>query len=331
MPTLFGAPERYAAGLKEIAPRTHAWLQPNGSWGESNAGLVVGDGESLLIDTLFTPSMTRRMLDAMQAHIEGAPISRVVNTHGDGDHWWGNELLADREIVATAAAAEEMRETSPAAIGRLRGLGRVAKVVGSSPVPYMRRGAVRATGDFFLRVFEPYDFSGITATPATRTFEGSLKLEAGGREIELIEVGPAHTAGDLIVHVPDVRVVFAADVVFLGSTPIMWAGPVERWLTALDRIQALEPDVVVPGHGPLTDAQGIEVLREFWLWLESATRRGRSAAEILASDDYRSKPWADWEAPERIVANVHMLRRQNGGPVGLRERVRLFAAMGQAA
>jgi cyclase len=59
--------------------------------GESNAGLVVGDGTSLLVDTLWDPRLTRRMLNAMAALIEGAPIKRLVNTHSDGDHWWGNQ------------------------------------------------------------------------------------------------------------------------------------------------------------------------------------------------------------------------------------------------
>ena len=77
--------------------------------------------------------------------------------------------------------------------------------------------------------------------PPTRTFDQQLTLDAGGRTVELIEVGPAHTLGDTFVWVPDVRVLFAADIVFNGVTPIMWAGPVEGWLTALDTAAALAP------------------------------------------------------------------------------------------
>jgi cyclase len=103
--TLFGDPERYASGLTAVASRVHAWLQPNGAWGESNAGLVVGEGESLLVDTLWDLTLTRRMLDAMGPLAEQAPIRTLVNTHGDGDHWWGNQLVGAQKIVATEAAA----------------------------------------------------------------------------------------------------------------------------------------------------------------------------------------------------------------------------------
>src|SRR3954462_13034469 len=105
MATLFGDPGRFPAGLTEVAPGVHAWMQPNGAWGESNAGLVVGDSASLLIDTLWDLPLTRRMLAAMRPLVADAPIRMLVNTHGDGDHWWGNELVEAPEIVATAAAA----------------------------------------------------------------------------------------------------------------------------------------------------------------------------------------------------------------------------------
>src|SRR5438552_13853485 len=107
--TLFGKPARYDGGLQEVAEGTFAWLQPNGEFGESNAGVVVGEGEALLVDTLWDPVLTRRMLDSIGAHI-GAPISTLVNTHSDGDHVWGNQLLAGTEIIATHAAARIIQE-----------------------------------------------------------------------------------------------------------------------------------------------------------------------------------------------------------------------------
>jgi cyclase len=78
---------RFDGGLREVAPGIHAWLQPNGTWGESNAALVVGDGASLLVDTLWDVRLTARMLDAMRPLTDGAPIATLVNTHSDGDHW----------------------------------------------------------------------------------------------------------------------------------------------------------------------------------------------------------------------------------------------------
>ncbi len=324
MATPFGDPERYTAGLTQVAPGVHAWLQPNGAWGESNAGLIVGEGESLLVDTLWDLVLTRRMLAAMEPLVRAAPIGRLVNTHGDGDHWWGNELVGAREIVATdAAAAHEMKAVTPGSMAALRRLGAALELAG--------RGSLEWSGRFLRGMAGPYEHRGITLTRPTRTFSGRLELDVGGRKVELIEVGPAHTHGDLIVHVPDARVVFAADIAFVGSTPVMWAGPLEGWLRALDAIEALEPEVVVPGHGPVTDVAGMGELRAYWSYLDNAARRGLVAREIVTSDEYSSQPFANWECPERAVINLHTLGRHRRGAAEPRGPgvVRILAAVGR--
>ena len=81
-------------------------------------------------------------------------------------------------------------------------------------------------GRFVGEALGPFSFREVRLRRPDRTFRGELALEVGGREVRLIEVGPAHTPGDLIVHVPDTRVVFAGDILFIGVTPVMWAGPV---------------------------------------------------------------------------------------------------------
>jgi cyclase len=96
-------------GLVEVGEGVWAWLQGDGSWGWSNAGLVTGSGEALLVDTLFDWRLTREMLAAMRAATPAAArIATVVNTHSNGDHCYGNALVEGAEIVATRAAAEEM-------------------------------------------------------------------------------------------------------------------------------------------------------------------------------------------------------------------------------
>ncbi|HEY6672838.1 MAG TPA: MBL fold metallo-hydrolase, partial [Solirubrobacterales bacterium] len=113
---------RFEGGLSEVGPGVHAWLQPNGLLGESNAALIVGDGASLLVDTLWDPRLTRRMLAAMGPLLEDARIVTVVNTHSDGDHWWGNQEVPAAEIIATEAAAAVMGDESPAEMKRFGAL-----------------------------------------------------------------------------------------------------------------------------------------------------------------------------------------------------------------
>ena len=310
--SLLGQPARFSAGLSDLGGGLYAWLQPNGGLGESNAGLIVGEGESLLIDTLWDTRLTRRMLEAMAPHTAAAPIRRLINTHGDPDHCWGNQLLTGAEIIATRATEEDMRGEDPRRLRLLALAGRLLP------------GGLSA----FARLLRPYDFSGIKVTPPTRTFDGVLKLEVGGRPVELIESGPAHTPGDLIVHIPDERVVFAGDLLFVGVTPIMWVGPVENWLAALDRIIELGPRAVVPGHGPVTDLEGVQTMKSYWEFVTPAVREGRTAAEIFRA---LPEPFAGWDNPERIAVNAAIIARGGGPRVPERARMRLLGEMGALA
>ncbi|MDH3707864.1 MAG: MBL fold metallo-hydrolase, partial [Acidimicrobiia bacterium] len=103
----------YQTGLVEVADGVHAWLQAGGGWGWSNAGVAVGEGESLLVDTLFDLRLTQTMLDAMAGLTAPAPIRTLVNTHANGDHCYGNELVTDAEIIASEAARAEMEALPP--------------------------------------------------------------------------------------------------------------------------------------------------------------------------------------------------------------------------
>jgi cyclase len=336
--TLFGKPARFQGGLHEVAPGVFAWLQPNGEWGESNAGLVVGDGGALLIDTLWDPRLTRRMLDAMEERV-GVPIEVVVNTHSDGDHVWGNQLLEGVETIATDAAIELIRDEPPAALRRFKAAAPRLKLLGRLPLPGLH---LRELGAYVEAMLSPYDFSEVRLTPPSRGFSGELVKEAGGRQVRLLEVGPAHTAGDLIVHVPDARVVFAADVLFVGVVPVMWAGPTANWIAALDRILSLDPQVIVPGHGPVCGPAEVRALRDYLDWVDSEAGPrlagglsvAETARELVLGDEYRRAPWAGWDSPERIVitiATIDRHRRGDAGRVGPRERATLFARVASLA
>src|SRR5580658_2181388 len=86
----------YDKGLHEVADGVWAYLQPDGGWGWSNAGLVTGGGHALLVDTLFDLKLTAEMLDDMRRTTpEATRIGTVVNTHANGDHCFGNELVSD--------------------------------------------------------------------------------------------------------------------------------------------------------------------------------------------------------------------------------------------
>ena len=292
----------YRKGMHEVANGVWAYLQPDGGWGWSNAGLITDDDQSLLIDTLFDLKLTAEMLDAMRRITPAANrIDSLVNTHANGDHWFGNSLVEGAEIVASASAAAEMLELPP---------DRFAQLMKGAP-------DMGETGAFLARVFGAFDFDGIVAALPTRTFTGELALAVGDRRINVLEVGPAHTAGDVVVHLPDEGVVFTGDILFHGGHPIVWAGPVSNWIAACDRILALEPVVVVPGHGPLAERAAVSDLKGYFEYLTDETRlrfdAGMSAAD--AARDIDLGPYSGWSEDERVVVNVGCLYREFGAEV----------------
>ena len=283
----------YTKGLHEISDGCFAYLQPDGGWGWSNAGLLVGDGQSLLVDTLFDLKLTGEMLGAMRPHIRNAPIATLVNTHANGDHCYGNELVVGAEIIATEHAAREMTEVPPAMLAAMN-------------------QAPGEVGDMFRSFFGAFDFEGIESVLPTRTFTGSLSLEVGGRTVELVEVGPAHTFGDAIVYSPSDRAVYTGDILFNGGMPIVWAGPLSNWVAACDRILGLDIDHVIPGHGPLTDKSGVVAMRDELVRTDAEARRCHAEGMDpwqAAQEIYRSSR-ADMSERGRVAVNVEAVWRE---------------------
>ncbi|MFD8731463.1 MBL fold metallo-hydrolase [Streptomyces sp. NPDC059611] len=224
--------------LKQIAPGVFVWQPGEGAtWGLANCGLVVSGGQALVIDTPYTPALTDAFLAAARtAAGPGVALDRVAVTHANGDHTWGLQQLPGAEVFATHATLEhQCLEPKPQQLQAL--------IHDSDPD--------RPLGWYFREHFGKFDFADIQVLPPTATFTGRRDLQVGRTPVELHEVGPAHTVGDLIAHLPEQRTVFAGDIVFAGDHPSHWAGPLKHVVRACLRILDLDPEWIVPGHGPL--------------------------------------------------------------------------------
>jgi 2-keto-4-pentenoate hydratase/2-oxohepta-3-ene-1,7-dioic acid hydratase in catechol pathway/glyoxylase-like metal-dependent hydrolase (beta-lactamase superfamily II) len=287
----------YTRGLHSVADRVWAWTLPDGGYGWSNAGLVCGDGESLLVDTLFDVHLTAEMLDAMKPMTGASPITKALITHSNGDHTHGNQLLdPDVVIVAATGTAEEIaHEMAPEMLSMVQHAD-----LGPTATRYLRER------------FGHFDFGGITLRNADVTFDDKLDIAVGGRHVTLLNLGPAHTAADSVVHVPDAGVLFGGDLLFIGGTPIVWAGPIANWIAACDAMIALDAPIVVPGHGPITDPDGIRAVRGYFehivAEIDAAHRKGLTFAE--AADAIDLGKYAQWLDSERVVVNVYQRYRE---------------------
>ncbi len=309
----------YTKGLHDLGNSVYAYLQPGGTWGWSNAGIITSGEASLLIDTLFDLKLTQDMLDTMRKSIPAAAhIDMVVNTHANGDHCYGNQLVADAQIIASAPTAEEMiTEISP---------NQFAALLKQAP-------QLGQLGEYVSRIFGPFEFENITLTPPTKTFEGELSLQVEDKMVHLVEVGPAHTRGDTLVHIPADRVIFTGDILFIGGHPIIWAGPTSNWLRACNRILAMDVETIVPGHGPITDKKGVSDVKGYLEYIYQEARKRYEAgipAQEAASDISLDK-YATWTDGERIVVNVASIYRELSGDLVQPDKIALFVQMAALA
>ncbi len=292
----------YTRGLHDLGSGGYAWLQPDGGWGWSNAGLVVDSGQALLVDTLFDLKLTHEMLEAMQkANAAAKQIQTLVNTHANADHCNGNELVGAREIIASSATLHEMEQDSPE---------RLAQIMRNT-------SSMGRTGAFLEKCFGPFDFEGITQTLPNRTFENVLSIQVGTKPFVLKQVGPCHTKGDILAYCEQDRLIFTGDILFIEGHPILWEGPVENWISACDYILGLHVETVVPGHGPITDKRGVRAVQEYLSYIrdEAHARYQAGLSVVDAAMDITLEDYDSWGDAERIAVNVQTLYREFGADV----------------
>lgn len=266
-------PTHLPTGLTQVSDSLYLWSPPLGeTWGLANCLLVAGPG-ALLVDTPYDGPMSQALQAAAeQALPRDCRIETVVNTHANGDHSYGNAFFPGAEIISTTASLEHLcAEPTPQQMHHL-----------SRNLP-----AEDPLGWYMALHFSRFEYSGTEITPPTRTFTGTLQLTAGGSRVDLIEVGPAHTDGDLIVHLPEHGVVCAGDIVFNGDHPVHWHGPLDRVAKACETLLSLNCATIIPGHGPALDPEGLRAhvnyLRDLEGLIHERHARGLTAYE--AADD----------------------------------------------
>jgi len=182
----------------------------------------------------------------------------------------------------------------------------------------------------FEEIFKPFDFDGINVAMPTRTFEGTLERKVGSKTVRLIQVGPAHTRGDVLAYVPENRVIFTGDILFVEGHPIIWAGPVGNWIKACQLMIDLDVDTVVPGHGPITDKAGVAAVKSYLEYIAREARRRFDAGMPVfeAAQDISLSDYSSWGDAERIVVNVASLYSElSGGTVATPPIGEMFSLM----
>lgn len=266
--------------FEELADGVWAYIQPDGSWMINNIGLIDGPDGATSVDVTSTERRTRAYLDG--AADRARPIRRVIYTHSHPDHCNGASLLPEAEIIGHVSVAGELQHTPP-------------------PAPH---------------IFTPFEQGDVRPRIPTISFEDKVSIAAGERRVEVRHPGRrSHTSGDAYVWLPEERVLFTGDLVFNVGTPFAISGSPTGWLTTLEELAALKPDIVVPGHGPTGGAEIFEPVSRYLRFVIRAAEEARSGGvtPLEAARALDLGEFADWLDPERIVGNLHRAMAELNG------------------
>jgi cyclase len=295
-----------AVEVQPVAEGVYGYFQPNGSWFINNCGFLDAGDHAVLIDTSSTERRTRALLETV-TRTTGSPITQVVNTHDHGDHTNGNHLATDAVIIGHRKTREAMLKTG---------------------LQYYE-GAM--TGS---------DWGQLELRPPEIVFDSSLTLHAGDFTVELIHPGhAAHTTNDVLVWLPEQKVLFSGDLVFNGGSPFALMGSVAGSRAVLDVIRELGPRVIVPGHGPVCGLEQLDPIDAYLEFVQVTAERGkksgRTPLELAMETDlgefselgererfpanlrraYAELDGAAWGAPIDLISAIHDMVVYNGGPI----------------
>ena len=258
----------------EVAEGAFAYVQPDGSWWINNTGFLVGSDRVTAVDTASTERRTLAFRAAVAA-VTDHPVAAVVNTHHHGDHTNGNCLFPGASIIGHVNCRESM------AGQRIGGLD---------------------------ALFGPVDWGELTVVPPDVTFPESLELWIGERRLELHYIGtPAHTTGDIVVWLPDERVLYSGDLLFNGGTPFALMGSIQGSIAALGTLRRLDPAVIVPGHGGVCGPEVIDRTEAYldWLWALASDAHATGTTPLDAARQTDLGDFAELLDSERLVGNLH--------------------------
>lgn len=291
--------------MKQVSDNCFAVLNEKNRVCDANSGLINRAG-GVVIDTQSDLAHARQMIE-MFSKVWPAMPKRVINTHEDGDHVWGNQLFDGAEIIAHRSVSERMKHVAnPEEIQELvHGVGHLPT---RRALQEVHPGLVAAG----QQLLEDYNFDGIELVLPTTLFDTCYELDLDGTEVHLIYVGPCHQVGDTIIHVPKERVVFAGDVLFRRCTPMGWVGTYEKWFQCIDLLVEFNPEVIVAGHGPLCGIEGAIEMKAYLQYVRDESKKCFDAelTSLEAAKRIELGPYGEWRAPARLYMNVERAYRE---------------------
>jgi cyclase len=311
--------------LEQLADGVYAAIHIAGGAAIGNAGIVDLGDRTLVYDTLFTPQAGEDLRTAAEA-LTGRPVDAIIDSHWHNDHIWGNQAFgADTDVVSS----EETRRM----IIATRGHGDYNTFMANAEANLeSTRAAFLATEeagqrrqlalwlDYWQGVVEEKPI--LRVRPPNVTFTERMAFHGTDRSAELIAYAGGHTESDAVLFLPQEGIAFMSDLLFIGHQPYLGGGDPDRLRHILEKVSALAPKLLVPGHGPVGTAESLKVMSQYVSTLDALARKMVEDGEAEETIDTLAvpQPYDDWLFASFFPVNMHFLYqrhlREQGAVVG---------------
>ena len=235
----------------------------------SNAGFIVTGQGVVVIDALGSPALAQQLVAAIRK-ITPQPITHVIVTHYHADHIYGLQVF--KALGARILAHGSARS-------------------------YLNSDTARLRLQASRQELAPWVDAKTELVEADEWLDTEREFKIGEMQLQLKHVGPAHTPEDLVVYLPQQRLLFAGDLVFRARIPFVGQADSRRWIAALDGLLALDTRLIVPGHGPVSESarDDLQLTRDYLSYLRNAM--GRAAKNMDPFEEaYAATDWSRFEA-----------------------------------
>ena len=234
----------------------------------SNAAFIVTTQGVVVIDALGSPALAQQLIAAIR-QVTPQPISHVIVTHYHADHIYGLQVF--KALGARILAHRAARS-------------------------YLHSDTARLRLQASRQELAPWIDASTELVEADQWLDADHELLLGGLRLQLRHMGPAHTPEDLVVYLPQERVLLAGDLVFRARIPFVGQADSRRWIQALDNLLVLDARLIVPGHGPVSESarEDMQLTRDYLAYLRNTM--GRAAKNMDPFEEaYAATDWSRFE------------------------------------
>lgn len=293
--------------LRQLADGVYAAIHQERGWAVSNAGLVDLGGETLVFDTFMTPAAAQELRQVAEELMQ-QPVTYVVNSHYHNDHIWGNQVFKGATFISTTQTRQLILTDGKEEWEYYRDncepqLQKYRQLMEAESEPEKKRN-ILVWLDYYEALVE--SFPRMELYLPQMTFDQRLLLHGSTRSVELMSYGGGHTGSDAMLLLPEEKILFMSDLLFVKNHPFLADGDPAANYAILEKVKQLDVRTLVPGHGPVGDKRDLDLmqryiteLREMVASLIAQGKPVEEASEMAIPARYRA-----WDLPGMFPFNL---------------------------